>query len=440
MNDASQAVRTSAAIFLLSRAWILVFALLGLHLFGVDAGHYAEFASPGVEPFAVGGQDPISIWSRWDSVWYLEIANLGYTVPGSEVFFPLYPMVSRVLGELANVALPLPDAVFLASLAIALACFAGGLYLLHRLTELESDREVATLTVGLVAFFPMALFFGAIYTEGPFLLLSVAAFWFARNDRWAAAGIAGGLAAATRSTGLLLLVPLGLIYLLGPRGTGPQARPYLGLPWRRPPGTPRSYPLGAEALWILLIPAAVVAYMVYLGLSHGNAFELSDAQATHWGRELRTWAGIPVGPLAGLAQGVEEAVRGIGVVIGDPDWRSVWAPDGGNSLRRADVNLEAGVFTVLGLVALVGVMRRLPVAYGAYAGLAIALPLSFPVKVGTFDVPLFSMPRFLAVVFPLFIWLAMWVRERGLERPALALSAILLALYSAQWATYQWVS
>ena len=57
-------------------------------------------------------------------------------------------------------------------------------------------------------------------------------------------------------------------------------------------------------------------------------------------------------------------------------------------------------------------LRRLPLAYGAYVLAALALPLSYPVSAQ----PLMSLPRFLLVLFPLGIWLAAWL----VERPRLA--------------------
>ena len=68
----------------------------------------------------------------------------------------------------------------------------------------------------LVAFFPAALFFSAVYSESLFLLLSVGAVLAARQGRWAWAGALAALAALTRNSGVLLLVPLALLFLYLP--------------------------------------------------------------------------------------------------------------------------------------------------------------------------------------------------------------------------------
>jgi hypothetical protein len=108
----------------------------------------------------------------------------------------------------------------------------------------------------------------------------------------------------------------------------------------------------------------------------------------------------------------------------------------GDPFVIAAQNLILFAFLVLGLVGTVGVLRRLPVAYGGYMVAAIALPLSYPVA----PQPLMSFPRFLAVLFPLHLWLALVVRRRAWRRPVIAGSAAMLAIASAQFAAWEWVA
>ena len=68
---------------------------------------------------------------------------------------------------------------------------------------------------------------------------------------------------------------------------------------------------------------------------------------------------------------------------------------------------------------------------------ALALPLSYPVP----RQPLMSLPRFVAVLFPLDMWAAARLAARPRARvPALVLSALLLAVFGAQFATWHWVA
>src|SRR5437588_734028 len=68
-----------------------------------------------------------------------------------------------------------------------------------------------------------APFQSATYTESLFLLLTLVAVYAARSERWWLAGLAGGLAASSRSNGVLILIPLVLLYLYGPRAAAPTA-------------------------------------------------------------------------------------------------------------------------------------------------------------------------------------------------------------------------
>jgi hypothetical protein len=67
---------------------------------------------------------------------------------------------------------------------------------------------------------------------------------------------------------------------------------------------------------------------------------------------------------------------------------------------------------------------------------ALVLPLSFPVK----PQPLMSLPRFLAVLFPIFMWLALVTEERRTTPQVAAASAVGLGLFTAQFATWHWIS
>jgi hypothetical protein len=190
--------------------------------------------------------------ARWDASWYLVIAHYGYRpdfgsfTASRTAFFPLYPLGIRALSGLGL-------APVLAGVLISLVAFGLALYGIHRLTTLELIRAhpsaaradvgaVARLAVLLTAFAPMAFFFSAVYTESLYLALSVGLFWCARNGRWAWVGVLGALAAATRSAGVLLILPALVLYLYGPREDrppdSPSARslariPSMRLPWPR---------------------------------------------------------------------------------------------------------------------------------------------------------------------------------------------------------------
>lgn len=349
--------------------------------------------------------------ARWDAAWYLTIAHYGYrpdlgtfTAP-RDAFFPLYPIGLRALSDLGTPPV-------LAGVLLSLAALAFGLYGLHRLTTLEAarlrlghGRELARLTVLTCAFGPMAFFLSAIYSESLYLALSVGAFLFARRGRWPLAASCAGLAAATRSSGVVLALPLALLYLYGPREDRRPDREHARRLQAR-------YRLRANALWLALVPAGIVLYGVYLGLAGGDPLAPLHAQAG-WSRHF-------AGPFGGAWTGLLAGLRAVG-----------------HSGTAASHNLVLLAFLAAGLVALVGVLRLLPFAYGAYVLAALALPLSYPVV----SQPLMSLPRFLLVLFPLNIWLATRLLDRPwLRRAMLLASAGGLAFFTAAFSTWHWVA
>jgi hypothetical protein len=377
--------------------------------------------------------------ARWDSAWYLVIARYGYRpdlgsyTSSRTAFFPLYPLGLRTFTWFG-----LPPV--LAGVLLSLAAFALALYGIHRLTTLELTRtaastlandrvaEAARLAVLLTAFAPMAFFFSAVYSESLYLALSVGLFWSARHGRWAWVGVLGALAGATRSTGLVLVLPALVIYLYGPREDRPPERGTDRAPTLRARLRPR-YRLRRDLLWLCLLPAGVVLYGAYLALGGGDPLAPLHAQEV-WSRHF-------AGPYVGAWDGLKAAFEGARQLLSFQR-RHVYFPTGADSpFVSAGHNLMLFAFLAAAIPAVLGVVRRLPLAYGAYVIAALALPLSYPVS----SQPLMSLPRFLLVLFPLGIWLAAWLAERPrLQRPVLVLSGLLMAFFLAQFATWHWVA
>src|SRR3954468_9737466 len=212
----SQSLRPAWRVFLWSRVAILVVAVyagLAVGPGGLPGRNAERFDAPALtKPLGGLGDAVLSPLAHWDAVWYLSIADSGYgdTHSPRAAFFPLYPLLARGLGEVAGGS---RGAVLVASYAVALAAFLAALVLLHRLAALELGRRVADCTLLLLCAFPASFFFGAPYSESLFLLASVGAFLAARKGSWAWAGVAAAAASGTRSAGVLLLVPLVILYL-----------------------------------------------------------------------------------------------------------------------------------------------------------------------------------------------------------------------------------
>lgn len=205
-------------------------------------------------------------WASKDGGAFIAIARGGYGHPHSAAFFPLYPLALR------GAALLTGGDYALAGVLLSLTCYAVAMVLLYRLTAAELDTRTAALAVAFISVFPTALTFGLVYSESLFLLLTVAAFFFARRGRWPAAGVAGMLAVATRSSGLALLPALLLLY-------GRQQ----GWSWRSVSlRRPRDLSLG----WLALIPLGLLAFMAYLWWRLGDPLAFSAVERSYWGRTL----------------------------------------------------------------------------------------------------------------------------------------------------------
>ena len=255
----------------------LIVWVVGLTVIAIFSANFSAIATndPGfvTQPFhAVALNKLVAPAARWDSAWYIAIAQHGYYSAQSSNFFPLYPLL------MSGVALVVGSPL-IAGMLISLVSMLVGLTLLYRLALLDLDEGAASLTVLLVALFPVSLFLSAVYTESLFLMLSVSAVYAARRERWALAGVCGGLAAAAHSNGVIVLLPLVLLYLYGPRSAVPTR--VAGAWWKPRFGVARS------AAWLLLVPAGVLAYMGYLAATHGAPLAPFQAAQTYWGHSFR---------------------------------------------------------------------------------------------------------------------------------------------------------
>ena len=300
----------------------------------------------------------LGVFAHWDAGWFLGISHYGYPKASTQsaAFFPLYPLCVRALAFVLRSHLA-------AGVVISLASAAGAAVLLYRLSR---SRDAVLL----LALYPIAYVFTSLYSDALFLLLVLAAFDAAIRGRSVAAGIFGGLAVATRLLGLGLLPALAvLLWRRGPRALAP----------------------------LLLLPAALGAYMLYLRGHYGDAFAFSHAEAAFWQRQTPA-----LGPLQGLWDGARSAQQGIGQLV-------LHLPTDGDYTRVdkwATWNVVQFVLLVLAAWLTWVVWRRLGAAYGLYSLATLVIVLSSPAAV----VPLVSLPRFLLADFPLFIVLAPYSR------------------------------
>jgi hypothetical protein len=375
---AARQPRVALGIFLWSRAAVWGAALLAFYWF-----------EPNRHPNAARWDSPLihdlgaftDVWARWDSVFFVRIAEHGYGHT-SAAFYPLYPALVWALGHV------LFGHYVLAGIVVSLASLLGAVVLLYRVAEERLGTDGARRAVLYLAVFPMSLFLQAVYSESLFLFLVLAAFVLAERGRFSAAGVATGLAILTRANGLALVPALAV------------------LAWRSRDR------LRAFAGLAIALPI-VALYPLLLWRQVGDPWAFAHAQ-DRWHRHLS---------VAGPFGGVWEAF-------------TKWVPTGTLERHAIAVNAESLAFLVLFVALTVVVWRRFGAAYGLYAVASLVIPLSYPSS----RWPLLSLPRFGLVVFPFFLALAVLGRRPRVHTAIVACSALLLGVTVTQWALWQWVA
>lgn len=342
------------------------------------------------------------IWARWDSDWFLRIAEHGYSTPSSTpAFYPLYPALTGLLGR------ALLGHYLLAGLLISLAACAVAFALLHRLASDRLGESGALRAVLYLAVFPMSLFLQAVYSESLYLALALGAFLLAERGRFLGAGAITGLALLTRAAGFALLPALAI------------------MAWRSPDRRGALLRLAVAPLLFLLYPLA-------LWLQIGKPLAFLGAQELVWQRHL-SWAG----PFGGLWDGLRAGVAGVRQLASGSHTHAYWtAVTDTDPMRVAALNLQQLAFALLALGLGIYAWRRLGAPYGVFSLASLAIPLSVPAE----SWPLLSMPRFTLTIFPIFLALAALGSRPRLHTAIVSVSAVGLGVAVTQWALWQWVS
>jgi hypothetical protein len=380
-----------ACLFVASRLALLAVGLLSTALVPSGIG-----AQPGNLVWHQPAPLPLEIWARWDSEWYLLIAEEGYDVgdrlsgfgvayerSAAAGFLPLYPILIRMLA-------PVCGAVA-AGVLISNICLFLSLVLLDRLVRLEMGGEIGEMAgivaCGAVLLYPSSLFLSAVYAEALFLVLSLGAFLSARLGRFSIAGVFGGLATLTRPFGILLVVPLVWEWWAW-RGDADDASSR----WKRT----------LSGLWLLMLPVAISGYLFFCQLTFGDPLALLHRQ--------ERWRGGLSGP-----------------------WRAFvrwW--EAGPSAHGAHGSTVELIIAVVCLAMFVVMVRRLRPSYTLYSGAALTLALGST---------LWSFSRFALTLFPFFMLIGMtWADGRRCLPTLYAfVGGTLGGLFMALFANWWWV-
>lgn len=321
---------------------------------------------------------PWNLLYHWDALWYGRIVQRGYSytrgIQSSVDFFPLLPLIIRALRALTGAWTPF------AGFLVSNASLLGAAILLRRLVVLDfpSPSRAPERSVWLLLLCPVTFFFSAVYTESLFLLLSLAAVLAVRQGRFALGGLAGLLLTATRANALVIMVPL--------------LWEAFAEPGRNPNDEPRSGILRSR-WWLLAVPLGLAGFAAYLHIRFGDALAFAHGQAA-FHRELATpWQAISLAadyPLPYAHFFIGTAVVGI-------------------------------------LLCLVTFWVRLRVSYRLYATAMLIVCMSSTL--------LESLPRFLSIIFPFYIGIAVaTLRSEAAYVLTVAVSSAIMAICLALFA------
>jgi hypothetical protein len=325
-------------------------------------------------------------WARYDAGWYAHIATEGYSyTPGQQspvAFFPTYPLAVRGITALGV-------DVFLAGVLLTMVCGVLALVLFTHWARARADESTVRDAGLLLALYPFAFFlYGAMYSDALFLLLIVGAFLLLERGHLVPAVLLGVMATAAR--------PVAPALVLGCWPAG----------WSGNTSGPAVERGGSAA-----------------GVRRHGAGALHPLPVAHLRRAdgLREGAvGAGLGPDARLAH----------VGQGPLGTSFSWGMKGDDFLR-----LAGHAALSVGALALVWpTVKRLGWGYGLYSAAIVGLPtLSSKDFMG--------MGRYLLAAFPLFLTLALLLRERPRLRLAvMALSAVLMVALAAAYGAAHYVS
>lgn len=308
--------------------------------------------------FPAGGEEPLlaDTLKTWDGNRYLAIAANGYEAGDpTAAWYPLWPFMIRL-------AAPLLGGSYLAASIVLANLFAvAALLALHSLVRARLDAVTADTTLLLVMAFPGAMFFALPYSESLFLLLVVLMFlWLAQGrDAWAA--VPAFLLPMTRPVGVLVIAPLLLHAALRKgRPLRPQARD----------------------LWALTPLLGWAAYLLWMFLETGNAFEGFDAQDSFFAQSSVAKL-FDITGFVGRFVGAAAALHGVTTSYLDRIW-FLW---------------------LLLCLPAIGRLDRSWLGYALLLGVVQAM--------GTGSI---SYTRYALVLFPVFVVTAAWLVRPGREK------------------------
>ncbi len=331
----------------------------------------------------------VNTWKIWDAVHYLYIAQYGYCnldcvhsyEQFSIVFFPLYPFLVRIFQFFAR-------NYMLSSLIVSNVFYILTVFFLYKLVRKDFSHEISLKTIILLSAFPTAYFLHVGYTESLFLFLVVSSFYYAVNKKWLTASLLGMFASLARINGILLFPALLVEYLISRKEAGGQS----------------VIKIKKDILYTSLIPLGSLLYLFINYIYFHNPFQFMIFQREHWGERFSS-------PITGL----------IGAINGF-HWRpfSQWL----------SWELPQIIFAIFAVLIILISLKKVRLSYSVYSVLSLIIIVCCSFWM--------SVPRFVLVVFPIFIFLAVIAKKATYFYPMLLSFLVFQIFFLIQFTAGRW--
>lgn len=330
-------------------------------------------------------------WFNFDGEHYLSIIREGYR-PLTYFFFPGFPLLIKYVAGLFAGSM---YSYAVLGLTISNAIFVMALIGFWKLITIDYDEKIAKIAVVLLLVFPTSFYFASFYTEALFLTTVVWSMYFVRRGYFAFSGVLGGLSSLTRVIGVSMFPSLLLESLF-------------------PNGKFKKINITPKLIYTFLTPLGILLYMYYLWRVTGDPLNFLHTVGIFGDQRSSSFVILP-----------QVFYRYVFKII--PNLNFAYFPSLFTTLMEFFVSLLFLVISVLSFY-------KLRLSYSVY----ILLGYLIPTLSGSFS----SIPRYVVVLFPAFIFISLWLRNKSLfiKTTVYGLSVICLVISTMMFVRGYWIS
>lgn len=320
-----------------------------------------------------GSHLPAWLWpfGNFDGVHYLGIAQHAYSYQYTQAFFPLYPIIIKIISFLTF------GNYLAAALIVSNVFFLCTLLIFYKFVALKYNQKIAIWSCIFLSAFPTSFYFGAVYTESLFLFLIIYSFYLYEKKKLWQSYLVAALSSGTRLIGLFVAP-----FLIKKKKLS-------------------FYPF-------LIVPLGFLFYVLYLKIEFNNPlYFLSSQEIFGQARSTNRIIFLP-----------QVLFRYLKIIL----------TTNGLALTTALFELVSTIFAYL---ILISSYKKVNFRYLAFAFIAISIP--------TLTGTLASMPRYILIAFPIYIYLAM-IKNIYLKSFILTISIIFLFIATILFTRGYWVA